>query len=61
MEDTALKQQFIKWYFGWRPVESPPNTGNWVAEKITQDGNGQRHFDKNVLPTQQDIQNCCMI
>ena len=60
-ESKELKEAFMAYYYSWQPVESPPDSDNWVAEKRIPGSGGDavRHFEKGVEPTEKAIQLLC--
>tara|TARA_R100001440_G_scaffold28622_1_gene46257 strand:+ start:258 stop:470 length:213 start_codon:yes stop_codon:yes gene_type:complete len=54
-----LEQMFKAFVQSWRPVESPPCSNNWVAEKQLDGNKAVRHFEKGVAPTRKAIQSLC--
>jgi len=60
MRDTAMKKQFLQWLYKWRPVESPPYSNNYVAEKMVQGTNRIARRFGNTQPTPlKTIQTLC--
>jgi hypothetical protein len=46
-----MKQDFLNWFYRWRPVESPPYSNNYVAEKIIKGTNRIVRRFGNTQPT----------
>jgi len=45
---TDMQQQFATWLAQWQPVESPPDTGNFVIERQSGTTCERRFVDKSL-------------